>query len=898
MVITHCRTNHLDSPIGYHLGIPVLSWDVEEAAGKRQADAAIRVWQDDKCLLDTGNSADISSLGYKAAITLQPRTRYEWQVTVHSDTGEEAVSGRNPFETGKMDEPWCGKWIRAAESDRQPVFHRMIRPKGKVTRARLYVCGLGVYEARIDGQKVGDEFLTPYCTNYDAWCQVITHDVTGMLKNGGELEIELGSGWYSGRFGFTSRPGQKGFYGNDLRLLAEVRLDYDDGSGECIPTDNSWYVTRSNVTFSNIYDGEHRDDTLPPTPPETVIVLEDPAEKPEDRLSPPVKIQEELKPVELIHTPKGETVLDLGQNQTGIFRLKVREPAGTKIHIQVGEVLQEGCFYRGNLRSALAEYRYVSPGGESVLEPGFTFYGYRYVKIEGIPDLKAEDFTALVLHSDMAETGVIRTGHDKVNRLIDNAAWSMKSNFLDVPTDCPQRDERMGWTGDAGVFSATACRFRDTYAFYRKYLHDMWSEQQALDGMVPQVVPSFGERNTSSVWGDACTVIPWNVYQASGDISILREQYAGMKAWVDWIEREDGENHGWRRHFHYGDWLALDHPALETDTVFGGTDEGFIADIAWMDSTETVAKTAALLGYEEDERKYTALSRKIREALRAEFFTATGRCAIETQTALLLSLQHGLSDEAKLLSQLDRRFAQTKGKLQTGFVGSPILCNTLSEHGRHRLAVDLLLNEEYPGWLYEVNLGATTIWERWNSMNPDGSVSSTGMNSFNHYAYGSVVEWIFRHLAGFSALTPGMKKARISPLPEARLGFTDMHWKGWHIAWQADTPTHLTLDVTVPFDCEAELVLPFSDELPRTLTAGNWHFSYETTEPMKKLLSIDDSLETLLAIPASKEILLQFSKQIEHAPQAPRKQACRIMLREYGADETQISRINDTLKSL
>ena len=898
MNISHLQTNHLTNPMGYHLSIPVFSWIVENANGKHQAEAAIQVYERDQLLLDTGFSTEISSLGYEADIQLKPRTRYEWQVTVRTDAGEEAVSERSSFETGKMDEPWKARWISAESEGRLPIFHRTIQPKGEAIGARLYVCGLGVYEARINGQKVGDEHLTPYCTNYDAWRQVITHDVTEQLKSDGELAIELGSGWYAGRFGFTSKPGQAGYYGNDLRLLAEVWLDYADGSSECIPTDASWQVTRSTITFTNIYDGEHRDDTLPETAPEAVIVLDDPIDKLEDRLSPPVRVQKELKPIELIRTPKDELVLDLGQNQTGIFRLRVHEPAGTKIHIQVGEVLQDGCFYRDNLRSAKAEYFYTSNGENSILEPRFTFFGYRYVKIDGIPDLKVEDFTALVLHSDMEEIGWIETGHEKVNRLIENAAWGLRSNFLDVPTDCPQRDERMGWTGDANVFSATACRFRDTYAFYRKYLHDIWTEQQALEGMVPDVIPSFGEHHTACVWGDACTVIPWNMYQTTGDLSILREQYDSMKAWVDWVEREDGEDHGWRRHFHYGDWLALDNPSLETDTVFGGTEEGFIADIAWMDSVETVVKSAELLGYTEDAVKYDQLRQRIRDGVLAEYYTPTGRCAIETQTALLLSLQHGLSDENKLLSQLDRRFTQTKGKLQTGFVGSPILCNVLSEHGRHSLAVDLLLNEEYPGWLYEVNLGATTIWERWNSMNPDGSVSSTGMNSFNHYAYGSIVEWMFRHLAGFSAATPGYKTAIIQPLPEARLGHVDMTWKGWRIAWTAETPTHLTMDITVPFDCEAELILPYSAEGKQHLTAGNWHFSYETTQPIKRIYSLDETLEELLNTPQSRMVLLKFNSFIEQTPNAMRKIPLRQMLSGNGTDPKVIEKMDEALKAL
>ena len=881
MNIIRCKVNHLTNPLGFAMDTPVFSWEVTNARGTRQTAARIRVFEEAAPLLDTGFREGADSLGWALPLSLKPRTAYSWDVTVRTDAGEEETSPLQRFETGKRDEPWQAKWISCEKADRLPVFHRAIAVNGELARARLYICGLGLYEARINGQRVGDEYFTPYCNNYNAWLQVVTHDVTDLLKDGGELSVALAEGWYSGRFGFTSKPGQSGYYGNDLRLIAEVRLDYADGRSECIPTDARWTLRRGPLTFSGIYDGEHRDDTLPETAPEAVVVLDADTRLLTDRLSPPVRVQQTMKPVELIRTPSGETVLDLGQNHTGIFSLRTDEPAGTQVRLQFGEVLQDGCFYNDNYRTAKAEYRYVSGGRPVDLRPCFTFYGYRYVKVEGITDLKPEDYTALVLYSDLEEVGRIETGLPKVNRLIENARWGLMSNFLDVPTDCPQRDERMGWTGDANVFSATACLFRDTYAFYRKYLHDMATEQAALDGMVPQVVPSFGETGTACVWGDAVTVIPWTVWQATGDLSILREQFPAMKAWVDWIRRIDGTDHGWRRHFHYGDWLALDNPALRTDTVLGGTDEGFIADVAWAESAGIVADTAALLGETADEAAYRALQRQILDGVRAEFFTATGRCAIETQTALLLSLKYGLSDPDKLLSQLDRRFKQTEGKLQTGFVGSPILCNVLSEHGRHELAVNLLLNEEYPGWLYEVNLGATTIWERWNSLSPDGSVSSTGMNSFNHYAYGSIVAWMFRHLAGLQALEPGYRRAAVRPLPDARLGRVAMEHRGWKVAWTAEDDRHLRLSLTVPFGCEAELTLPFTAEEKKLLPPGEYSFFYETDRPMRKVFGLDDTLESILGDKAAREALLAVMPEAAHIPTAVRWNTLRRLLVEF-----------------
>ncbi|MBR4458976.1 MAG: family 78 glycoside hydrolase catalytic domain [Clostridia bacterium] len=813
MKIIHCRTNHLVHPMGFRLDQPVLSWQVVESAGKRQTEARLRVWQGDDLAWDTGWTDRLDSLGVTVPLTLAPRTRYSWAVGVRSDAGEEAESARTWFETGKMDEPWQAKWLVCPQGDRLPIFHRSIPRHINLRRARLYICGLGLYEARINGVRVGAERLTPYCTDYTVWKQVITHDVTPLLREGGELSVMLGEGWWSGRFDHTSKPGDPGVYGHDLRLAAELWLEDEDGRCEVIATDEQWTVTRGRITFSGIYDGEHRDDTLRETEPVPATVSDEPLTGLEDRLSPAVRVQEELRPVALLHTPAGETVLDIGQNHAGIFRLRVHEPAGTKIRLQFGEVLQNGCFYRDNLRTAKAEYRYVSDGEEHELVPAFTFYGYRYVKVEGIRDLKPEDYTALVLYSEMDAIGALSTGNEKVNRLIENAAWGMRSNFIDVPTDCPQRDERMGWTGDANVFSETACFLRDTTAFYRKYLRDTRAEQDTNGGAVPFVIPAFGRSEACCVWGDATCVIPWNVWEASGDLSILREHYPAMRAWIDWVENVDGKDHGWRQRFHFGDWLALDHPDHDPVNPLGGTDEGYIADAAWLESVRITGRTAALLGDVEGMARCRALAGRILRGLREDYFTPGGRCAVNTQTGLLLALSLGLAEKPEVvLAQLDKLFAQTKGKLQTGFVGTPILCRTLSENGRNALAVSLLLREEYPGWLYEVNLGATTVWERWNSLDPDGTVSSTGMNSFNHYAYGSIVAWMVRCLAGLQPAQPGYRKAILRPMPDARLGSLNLRLRSaagvWCVRWTCAENGAFHLEAEVPFGAEANLVLP------------------------------------------------------------------------------------------
>lgn len=821
MTIYDVRVNHLKNPLGFHMDRTAFSWKVTEARGKRQTAARLVVATDEglkQKLLDTGFDENADSLGWKVPIELKPRTRYFYQITVRSDADEEASSEICWFETGKMDESWVAKWITCDSGEtRHPDFEKQIQPEKEVSQARLYICGLGLYEAYFNGNRISKEYLTPYSNDYNRWVQYQTYDVTEDVKDGGTLSILLGNGWYKGRFGFASDE-DKSFYGNEWKLIAELRLTYADGTEDVVGTDEHWQVSRSNFTFSNIYDGEHRDDTLKPLPPEQAALCEPPAGQLGERMSTPVTVHEVFNPVDLIHTPRGELVLDMGQEFAGIFRLRVDLPRGAKVRIQTGEILQQGNFYNENLRSAKSEYVYTSGGEPTVITPHFTYYGYRYVKIEGIPDLKPEDFQGLALYSDIPERGRMRTGHDLVNKLISNVRWGLKSNFLDVPTDCPQRNERMGWTGDAQVFSATATYLQDTYAFYAKYLRDMWEEQQDTDGMVPNVIPAFGMTESASVWGDAACIIPWNLYCFYGDRSILEDQYESMKAWVEYVRRVDGNNHGWRHVFHYADWLALDN-LNRIDQPFGGTDPDFIANIYYAASAEIVAKAAKILGKTEDEAEYRALAEKQFDEVKREYYSPTGRCCVKTQTALLLTLKYGLSSNQELTaSMLKNLFEWYGGKLKTGFVGTPMLCNVLSDNGMDDLAWRLLLNEEYPGWLHEVKLGATTVWERWNSVLDDGSISGTGMNSLNHYAYGSILEWMFRHVAGMEIPEdiPGCRRIDFRPSLNWDLREQETEYDSpcglYKSSWRMADPSHVELRVSVPFGGNATLALPYAPE--------------------------------------------------------------------------------------
>ncbi len=858
MKIYDMKVNHLTNPLGFRMTRTVFSWKVAEAIGKNQTEARIQVAADAQLretVFDSGFTKEADSLGYCVDFELQPYTRYYWTVTVQTDKGEEATGETQWFETAKRDDAWIGRWITCASQldgviERHPIFEKELCPAKPVSQARLYICGLGLYEAYLDGARIGDEYLMPYSNDYNEWIQYQTFDVTEQVKNTSDksmLSIWLGNGWYKARFGFTAFE-DKGFYGNEWKLIAELRLTYEDGSTETIGTDESWKVRRSNITFSNLYDGEYVDDTLPELPMEPARFCEAPKGVLTERMSLPVSIHEEFEPVELIHTPAGETVFDMGQEFTGIFALRVHEPAGTVIHIQTGEILQrdpaqseatppkacalaqtdsfevpcaghaDGNFYNANLRSAKSEYYYVSDGIEKTIVPHFTFFGYRYVKVEGVTKLKKEDFKGLALYSDLEFTGQMETGYALVNRFIQNVQWGQKSNFVDVPTDCPQRDERMGWTGDAQVFSATATYLSDTYAFYAKYLYDMAKEQSALDGKVPDVVPSCGVESTACVWGDATCIIPWNLYLFYGDKSILEDQFESMKSWVDYIRRVDGEApHNWRYVFHYGDWLALDHPAGGAEQVMGDTDEEFIANLYYAVSAGLVANAAHVLGKEAEETEYRALSDEQFAVVKNEYYSATGRCCIKTQTALILTLKYHLSENVELTrKQLRNLFERSNGKLQTGFVGTPLLNNVLTENGFEELAYELLLNEDYPGWLHEVKLGATTVWERWNSLLDDGTISGISMNSMNHYAYGSVLEWMFRHVTGINTVdeAPGLRRVAFMPLLNRTLRKVSAAYDSpaglYKSSWEMTDSAHVTLSVTVPFGCSATLQLPLA----------------------------------------------------------------------------------------
>ena len=884
MRIVSCKVNHLTNPLGFAMDKCVFSWVVEDAVGKKQTAARIVIRKQNCIVADTG-WAKLDSLAAPVDFPLESATRYHWTVSVCTDAGEQETSEENWFETGIDD--WNARWIGCDDSvARHPVFSKEIIPAKEVRSARLYICGLGLYEARWNGEKIGNEYLTPYCNNYLGWLQYQTYDVTAQMQQEGTLSLELGNGWYKGRFAFDRN--MKPYYGDSWKLLAQICLIYADGSMEVIGTDESWSVTRSNIFFSNIYDGEQRDDTLPEVNPIGAVLTEPPSGILSARRSLPVTIQKVLPVKEIIHTPAGETVIDVGQNMTGSFRLKVCEPTGTKIHLQFGEILQKGNFYRDNLRSAKAEYIYISDGTPHILEPKFTFYGYRYVKVSGVRDLNPDDFSALVLHSNLPETGHLETGNGLVNQLISNIRWGQIGNFLDVPTDCPQRDERMGWTGDAQVFAPTACYQYDSYAFYSKYLHDIWTEQQCNHGAVPDVVPSFGKKSCAAAWGDAACIIPWTLYEFYGDRSILEQQYDSMTAWVDYIARIDGDDNGWRRQYHYGDWLALD--GSSEDEQRGGTDIGLVASAQYRYCAQLTARTARILGKNEDAEKYDALAEHILRQIQEEYFTPTGRCAVPTQTGFLLSARYGLNPyQGRAEADLADRMKRDGNRLKTGFVGTPLLCPVLTGAGFEDIAFDLLLNEDYPGWLYAVKMGATTVWERWNSVDEQGVIADNGMNSLNHYAYGSIAQWLYQDVAGIAPDRPGFRSARLAPHMNASLEKVSASYCSaagrWETGWEVLPNGDVSYRCRVPFHCTAVLTLPYGGG-EYELESGIFEKVYTPDIPLRVIYSSHMPIRDLLCVPRVKAALIRIMPQITQIPSSMQAMSMRTLAAKMGGGVT------------
>ncbi len=823
MKVSEVRINGMEQPLGYLMEWVSCSWKVTETRAKGQKMAEITVASDEKLqdVVCTKRGADLCQAGEKLELTLKPYTRYYVQVKVTTDLEETAVSEPVWFETAKQEDAWTGKWITTEEQDTfHPTFIKTFTTSRKVVLARLYISGLGLYTAHLNGSRIGEEVLTPYYSNYHDEIQYLTYDILDLLKKEpdeeNKIEVSLGNGWYKGRFGLGDRREN---FGNRFQLVAEIRLVYEDGTIQTIGTDESWKYKGSDTEFSDLYDGEvlnrlfweGRENT------EKNARLTQAEGRLAARYSLPVLEMETLPVKEVLHTPAGETVLDFGQNFAGYAAFHVKAPKGTRIVLDFGEILQHGNFYNENYRSAKAQFTYISDGREEIVKPEFTYYGFRYVRVTGWDgELYPEDFTGIAVYSKLHVTGKIETGHPGVNQLFSNTMWGQKSNSIDFPTDCPQRDERLGWTGDAQVFSGTACYNMDMAAFYQKFLHDLRTEQKKLDGILPGVIPVFepDEAIFSSVWGDIATFLPAVLYEHYGDRQALEASYPMMKAWVDKITRED-QARGQRYLFDFGDqlgdWLALD--GRTTQSMKGGTDDYFIGSCYYAMSAEKTADAAKALGLLEDEAYYRELHENIRKAVLEEYFSPTGRLCVDTQTGYIVSLYSGIyKEKERIIEGLKKRLHKDCYQLKGGFVGAPVMCRVMAENGLTEEAFYFLLNEDYPGWLHCVNLGATTVWERWNSVLDDGMISGTMMNSLNHYSFGTVMEFLYRDVAGLKALEPGFCRVQIAPLVNRKLRFMKMSCESaygtYRVEWEIKKDGKLRVLVEVPFQCTAEVRLP------------------------------------------------------------------------------------------
>ncbi len=804
MKLTHLRVDHLGEPLGFQMERPVFSWVVSDTVSQKQEKAQLTVYRGEQCVYDTGPAEALDSLGTELPVRLLPRTRYAWRVRVWGDGGDRGESEWSFFETGKRDEAWQGRWIRG-EGTENGILEKTFALSEEPRKARVYLSGLGLYRLFVNGRPASDEVLTPGLNAYDRWVQAQTCDVGALLRPGeNRLEIWLGGGISRGRFSYTPADGYT--YCPYDCAIAELRIETSAGE-HVLATDESWTWRSSPILESSIYNGE-KWDWGAPVRRGKALFCQPPVGPLRDRLSPPVRIAEERKPRELLRTPKGELVLDMGQNITGWLRFPVSCPKGTVLKLHYGEHLEDGCFSRENLRTAEAAFTWVCDGEARIAEPYFTWYGFRYVLLEGFPEeVRPEDFTGCVVSSELEESGRIETGHPGLNRLLENIRWSHRGNFLDVPTDCPQRDEREGWTGDAQVFADTACFQMDCAAFYTKYMADMLEEQEKAGGCVPFVVPFArqGFQGGAVGWADAATVIPWTLWLHYGDRSLLRRMLPNMTAWVEWVASREDWPSACR---HFGDWLALDRPEQPKERV-GKTDIPFLCLCYACYSASLTGKAAAVLGEKETEERCRRLAEEYRKKLQNDWFSPEGEILCRTQTACVLALHLGLAPDKVRLRQTLGELVRASGHLTTGFLGTPWLLEELPDD----LALALLLREEYPSWLYEVRLGATTVWERWNSLTQDGHFSETGMNSLNHYAYGSVAAWIYRRLCGIAPeeSAPGFRVFSWSPLPDPRIGYARCRLRtplGEIVSEWEFAEEEIRLKLSVPFGSEAAVLLP------------------------------------------------------------------------------------------
>jgi alpha-L-rhamnosidase len=846
------KCEYLHNPLGIDEIKPRLSWQLSDtrqgavqtayqiaaASSPALLSAKPDLWDSGK--ISTNNCLDIPYSGRK----LQSRSRVWWRVrTWGKDKQPSEWSEPASFEIGLLDKSdWRGKWIGRpvdAGEDSKPCPHlrREFELKGDVKCARIYVTSRGLFELHLNGRKVGNDLFTPGWTDFDKRIQYLVYDVTSRLAAGNNaIGVILADGWYAGYRPYVKK---RFLYGDQLSLLLQVEVEYSDGRVETIATGPDWKTAFGPLLRADNYNGETYDarSEMPGWdnirfndsnwqsaaafgPPVAALVA---------KRNPPVRIQEELKVISQTEPQFGVHVFDVGQNMVGRVRIKVRAKSGSTITIRHAEVINpDGTLYTANLGAAQATDRYICKGGgEEVYEPRFTFHGFRYVELTGLLEKpKPGDVTGVVLHSNIPTTGSFECSDKLVNQLQHNIIWGQKGNFFEVPTDCPQRDERLGWTADAQIFLPTAAFNRDVSAFFTKWCIDM-EDSQRPEGQFPHVAPDVIRDGAScSAWADAGVICPWTIYLLYGDTEILRRQYKSMTRWIEWQRKHSKglilDNSC------FGDWLAMD--IAENDPGRSATPRDLICTAYFALTTAIVAKTAKILGHAADARKYLKLAQEIRSAFNREFVSDTGRVVGNTQTGTLLALGFGLLPEEKqahafewLLGDIERR----NWHLSTGFVGTPLLAPVLSRFGRTDVAYKLFTQTTYPSWLYTVLNGATTMWERWNSYTKEQGFCPFGMNSFNHYAYGAIGEWMYSTITGigFDPAEPGYKHIIIRPQPGGGLswarGELETRYGTVRSAWKIKDG-RFKAEILIPPNTCATIILPGGK--PKEVAAGRYEF--------------------------------------------------------------------------
>jgi len=839
--VADLTVENLITPVGLGTKQPRLSWKIiSDKRNVLQTAYEIQIsttkdpskgeaWKTDKVMSDqsvyvTYQGAELKSL-----------THYFWRVRVWDNSGKASPwSERSWWTTGLLNSSdWKAQWIESglpgdSVGGACPLFRKSFEIKKVINSARLYITSHGLYEASVNGQRVGDAYLTPGWTSYKTRLQYQVYDITSSVKQGGNaIGVVLGDGWYRGHLAWEDN---KNIYGKKVSLLAQLQLMYADGTIETLVTDGQWKTSTGPIVSSSIYHGENYDARLEKAGWSTssfndadwkpVKVNDATKENIIASESPLVTKHEIFKPIKIIITPKGEKVLDFGQNLVGWVQFKVKGKKSDVVAIHHAEVLdKDGNFYTTNLRAAKAEIHYTLKGdGEETFEPHFTFFGFRYIKVDGYPgELTANNFQAITLYSDMKPTGSFECSNSLVNQLQHNIQWGQRGNFIDVPTDCPQRDERLGWTGDAQAFSRTAAFNFDASNFFEKWMKDLAADQGS-NGSVPFVIPNvLGEKAGGSAgWADAATIIPWNIYLAYGNKKILENQYPSMKSWIGFMQA-NSTNDLWNKGFHFGDWLFY-RPFDDNDGRSAVTDKYMIAQTFFAHSVDLVIKAASVLGKKKDAETYSALLKRIKDAYLKEYVTPNGRLISSTQTAYVLALNFDMLPESMRKQAADylvQNIKSYENHLTTGFLGTPYLCHVLTRFGYTDVAYQLLLQESYPSWLYPVKMGATTIWERWDGIKPDGTFQTPGMNSFNHYAYGAIGDWLYRIVAGIDTYEDGTgyKHIRIQPHVGGSLTYANADLQTFYgkvsSHWKADNG-NLSLTIEVPPNTVASIYVPTS----------------------------------------------------------------------------------------